>query len=68
MKLTVHLDRCIGSGQCSMIAPAVFDQDQDTGSVILLDAEPAETEWNAVAEAVRVCPRQAISSALMREA
>ena len=60
MKVSVDLDRCIGSGQCAVIAPEVFDQDARTGSVILLDAEPAATELPAVREAVATCPRVAI--------
>ena len=60
MKVSVDLDRCIGSGQCAVLAPEVFDQDALTGSVILLDAEPAEAERPAVLEAVQTCPRVAI--------
>ena len=60
MKVTVDLDRCIGSGQCAVLAPEVFDQDERTGSVILLEAEPADGARNSVEEAVRTCPRVAI--------
>ncbi|MFI7099271.1 ferredoxin [Streptomyces sp. NPDC050161] len=61
MQVTIEPDRCVGSGQCVMLAPAVFDQDDD-GIVVLLDDRPT-TELDGVRESVSVCPGRAISSA-----
>ncbi|WP_187370191.1 ferredoxin [Streptomyces boluensis] len=61
MQVTIEPDRCVGSGQCVMLAPAVFDQDDD-GIVILLDDKPT-TELDGVRESVKVCPGRAILSA-----
>ncbi|AOS63979.1 ferredoxin [Actinoalloteichus hymeniacidonis] len=53
----VHADRdvCTGSGKCVLIAPEVFDQDDD-GLVLLLDSEPDRRLHDAAEEAVALCP------------
>jgi ferredoxin len=60
MKVTVDEVKCCGAGQCVMIAPEVFDQRDDDGIVILLDAEPPQEQQTAVREAASVCPAVAI--------
>jgi ferredoxin len=60
MKVSVDQDKCIGSGQCVMVSPEVFDQRDEDGVVVLLDAEPPEELDDAVEEAAQVCPSQAI--------
>lgn len=40
MKITVDEEKCCGAGQCVLIAPEVFDQRDEDGIVVLLDAEP----------------------------
>ncbi|NJP97255.1 ferredoxin [Nonomuraea sp. FMUSA5-5] len=60
MKVTVDEDRCCGAGNCVLLAPEVFDQREDDGIVLLLNAEPAETEHARVREAAAVCPAGAI--------
>jgi ferredoxin len=60
MKVTVDEDRCCGAGQCVLIAPEVFDQREDDGVVVLLDAEPSERFHTTVREAAGVCPAAAI--------
>lgn len=60
MKVTVDQDRCCGAGQCVLLAPDVFDQGEDDGIVLLLDAEPPEGLHAAVREAAAVCPAGAI--------
>ena len=60
MRVRVNTDRCIGSGQCAVIAPAVFDQDDD-GTVVLLH-EPVDADHEAaVREAANVCPARVIT-------
>ena len=60
MEITVDEVKCCGAGQCVLLAPEVFDQRDDDGIVILLDAEPAEELHALVREAASVCPAAAI--------
>lgn len=60
MKVTVDEDQCCGAGQYVLIAPEVFDQREDDGIVVLLDAEPPEQLHVPVREATGVCPAAAI--------
>ncbi|MBN6057705.1 ferredoxin [Nonomuraea sp. RK-328] len=60
MKVTVDEDKCCGAGQCVLIAPEVFDQREDDGIVVLLDAEPPVERHAGVREAAAVCPAAAI--------
>ncbi|TQC43159.1 ferredoxin [Rhodococcus sp. WS4] len=59
MRVEVDAPKCVTSGQCVMIAPDVFDQD-DTGIVEILDEHPAPEKRAAVEEAAAVCPAAAI--------
>jgi ferredoxin len=60
MKVTVDRDRCIGAGNCALIAPSVFDQDLDEAVVVLLDGSPPEESRPAVQEAADRCPAAVI--------
>ncbi|MEV0590643.1 ferredoxin [Nonomuraea cavernae] len=60
MKVIVDEARCCGAGQCVLLAPEVFDQREDDGIVLLLEAEPAEHLHATVREAAAVCPASAI--------
>ncbi|GGL93326.1 ferredoxin [Streptomyces fumigatiscleroticus] len=60
MKITVDDEKCCGAGQCVLIAPEVFDQRDDDGIVVLLDAEPPAGQYDAVRESASVCPAAAI--------
>lgn len=60
MKVIVDKDKCIGAGQCVMTAPDVFDQDEDTGTVVLLAERPPATEADDARRAVTYCPARAI--------
>jgi ferredoxin len=64
MHVTIDEDKCCASGQCVVAAPDVFDQRDDDGIVILLDASPAAEYHQAVRDAAAVCPAAAI---LVRE-
>ncbi|MFF5447816.1 ferredoxin [Streptomyces sp. NPDC012888] len=61
--MNLHADkgRCIGAGMCALTAPAVFDQDDDEGLVILLDASPPPDQHTAVRLAVGHCPASALT-------
>ena len=39
MAVVVQRDSCVGAGQCALVAPDVFDQDDD-GIVLLLQDDP----------------------------
>jgi ferredoxin len=61
VKTVADTDKCVGAGQCARIAPEVFDQSEENGLVVVLDAEPGGTLLSAVHEAVDLCPAQALS-------
>ncbi|MFJ2607870.1 ferredoxin [Streptomyces sp. NPDC091279] len=60
MKITVDEEKCCGAGQCVMIAPEVFDQREEDGIVILLDANPPADQFDVARESAGVCPAAAI--------
>ncbi|MGP2442357.1 ferredoxin [Streptomyces sp. JW3] len=59
MHVEIDQPKCVASGQCVMLAPDVFDQDDD-GIVELLDADPAPEHHDDVRESAAVCPAAAI--------
>ncbi|MGC0375079.1 ferredoxin [Streptomyces sp. SAI-229] len=60
MRINTEPEVCVGSGQCALAVPEVFDQD-DEGTIVLLDANPAEEFHRDVHEAVSRCPVRAIT-------
>jgi ferredoxin len=63
MKVAVEQDKCVASGQCVLLAPDVFDQRDEDGSVVLLQENPPAALHDDVREAARVCPALAIQLA-----
>ncbi|AUS77049.1 ferredoxin [Actinoalloteichus sp. AHMU CJ021] len=61
MKVSVDEDKCCGAGSCVLAAPDVFDQRDEDGVVVLLNAEPPAELHDAVREAADVCPAAAIT-------
>ncbi|RJQ68139.1 ferredoxin [Pseudonocardiaceae bacterium YIM PH 21723] len=61
MKVSVDRHLCVGSGQCVLTDPDVFDQGEEDGIVVLLDAAPGAEHDELVEEAALVCPAQAIT-------
>ncbi|MGO4612568.1 ferredoxin [Nocardia sp. 2YAB30] len=59
MRISADRERCIGSGMCALIAPEIFDQDEDDGRVRLLDPRPLRSH-SAVREALDACPSGAL--------
>ena len=59
LRITIDHDRCTGHGRCYMLAPELFDAD-DEGRPFLLDVEPADHPAEAHA-AAQNCPEGAIS-------
>ena len=59
MRIEADRDACIGSGNCVMVAGAVFDQDDD-GVVQPLVNEVPDEELDHAREAVKLCPAGAL--------
>ena len=60
MKITVDLEKCIASGSCVVADPAVFDQREDDGLVVLLTDSPDPSHAASVRSASAACPARAI--------
>jgi ferredoxin len=61
VRLVVNRDRCIGSGQCVLSEPAIFDQDDEDGLVLLRVERPEPAQLAGVRYAVALCPGHALS-------
>jgi ferredoxin len=61
VKVLADESKCAGCGQCVLAAPNVFDQDAERAMVMVLDANPPESEWAGVRNARAWCPTSAIS-------
>lgn len=59
MKVTVHRERCISSGNCVLKAPNVFELDAE-GVVTLRTASPKAADQELTREAAAFCPVIAI--------
>jgi ferredoxin len=60
LRVRVDQDLCCGSGMCVLNAPAVFDQRDEDGIVVLLDERPPAERSREVRDAEAGCPSQAI--------
>ena len=60
MRIHVDFGLCQGHGVCKEEAPEVFDVDEREGRVIVLAAEPPESQRAAVERAVKYCPTRAL--------
>ncbi|MFF6907066.1 ferredoxin [Streptomyces sp. NPDC012389] len=63
MRVIVDKERCVAAGACVITSPAVFDQDDEDGKVVLLIGTPDEKLRDEVVESVNVCPVAALSIA-----
>ncbi|MEU6131774.1 ferredoxin [Saccharopolyspora sp. NPDC047091] len=61
MEIEIDEDKCIGAGQCVLTAESVFDQRDEDGVVVLLDASPGAEHQDAAREAATLCPAAAIA-------
>jgi ferredoxin len=61
MRVVVDVGRCRGAGLCALTAPDVFDQDEEDGTVLLLEVEPPPAHQEAVVAAAALCPNAVIS-------
>jgi ferredoxin len=60
LRVEANRDRCAGHGQCLLAAPTVFDVDEKTNQVIVLDPQPVEGLRTAVQRAISICPMGAL--------
>jgi ferredoxin len=60
VRIKADTDVCVGSGQCVLTEPAVFDQGDD-GIVVLLTDQPGGDAAKRARDAVNLCPSQALS-------
>ncbi|MGW5645639.1 ferredoxin [Saccharopolyspora sp. NPDC003752] len=60
MKVTIDQDKCVSSGQCVLAAEEVFDQRDEDGVVLLLNANPPAGLAEDVQQAAMLCPALAI--------
>jgi ferredoxin len=60
MRVVVDYDLCESNAICMAVAPEVFEVDDDD-NLNLLQEEPPEELRGKVEEAVRRCPKQALS-------
>jgi ferredoxin len=61
MRVTVDQGKCVGAGQCCVAAEQVFDQSDQDGGVILLNANPPAELHDDVRKAANQCPGLAIT-------
>jgi ferredoxin len=60
MNVKVDQEACVASGNCVLAAPAVFDQRELDGIVVLLDPSPPAGLAEPVRRAEALCPARAI--------
>ncbi len=63
MRVVVDYDQCESNGICEQILPEVFHISDATDKLELLQEDPADELRDKVDEAVRRCPKQALSVA-----
>lgn len=61
VRVAVDVSACIGSGQCALSVPEVFDQKEDTGTVRLLAQRASASLAGRLSDAARSCPVSAIT-------
>ena len=60
MKILVDYDLCEANARCMEVAPDIFKVDEED-NLHILNESPTDDRRQAIEEAVRLCPRQAIT-------
>lgn len=60
MRIEIDEDKCCAAGQCVLAADDLFDQRDEDGVVVLLEAAPAQDALERAREAAALCPAAAI--------
>lgn len=58
MRITIDRDICAGHGQCELVAPGLFQLDDDGYAELLRQSGPSDAQ--AADRAARACPAGAI--------
>ncbi|MEU2787949.1 ferredoxin [Streptomyces sp. NPDC007100] len=61
IEVRVDPEVCAASGMCTLLVPEVFDQSEEDGTVLLVDATPAAGLEKKVHTAALRCPSGAIT-------
>lgn len=61
MKVTIDESKCVGSGQCVLAAPDLYDQRDEDGVAFPLVLDPDESQRPELEESARICPAAAIT-------
>ena len=61
MRVVVDFDLCESNAICMQVAPDIFEV-RDDDFLYVLNEEPGQDRLSAVEEAVKRCPKQAIST------
>lgn len=61
-RIVIDQGRCVGHGQCAMMAPEAFDLDAD-GYAVVLTEEVEGAQLRDAQGAAQACPEQAITIA-----
>lgn len=59
LKVSIDEKLCTGVGACEQVCPEAFYLRAD-GLAEVIDSEPHETLWAAVARAAEACPEEAV--------
>jgi ferredoxin len=60
MRIIIDQDRCMGHGQCELVAPDLFKLDEHGIAQVLVE-HPDESKLKRLEEAIRRCPEAVIS-------
>jgi ferredoxin len=61
MRISIDVETCQGHGRCSLMAPELFDVDEDGKSLLLVEGDiPTSSEPDARLAAAN-CPERAIT-------
>ncbi len=60
MKVRVDGERCVGHGMCYLAAPSIFQLSDEDGHAHVVSQEVGDDLGDAVLQAQRSCPEQAI--------
>ena len=60
MRVVVNMSQCESNALCMGVAPDIFQLDDDD-VLTVLNETPDESDRDRVLEAIRMCPKQAIS-------
>ncbi len=59
-RIAAHRERCIGAGNCVEVAEKYFDQDDASGTVVVLRESADAGDEQVVEQAINICPVAAL--------